>query len=132
MEQITNEEIDLKARAKSALIRGIVAAALIQVLATLLNIARTIIDYTSSYKSTPAIGVVALLLGSGLIIASMILGYGASQAAKSVWFDAAAAGVRRPPASVVARVLGLISFIGGIVVSVALLLIVGILFSVIS
>ena len=124
MEQLTVQN-ELRARSKSALIRGIVAMALDYAMLIPLNLVRIVIYPNTEWFSPESI--ITILLGVfvlcfGLEIVSLILGYRAWRMAKSIGLDARFADLRRPPASIVAHVLGLIAFIGGLIILIVLLI----------
>lgn len=125
MEQLTVQN-ELRARSKSALIRGIVAMALEYAMLVLLYpveflyVTRRLMEIPYRILLGYSIAVFAMCLA--LNIASLILGYRAWRMAKSIGLDARFAGLRRPPASVVAHVLGLIAFIGGLIILIVLLI----------
>ncbi len=131
MEQsILSDAQTLRARSKSALIRGILSAAIPSAAVVVSEIVffAMFFPYVFSGKvedSPQGVFVfVAILLAMLLVagIVMLVLGYQAWQRAKSVALDARAAAIRRPPMSIVAHILGLQSFVTGIILVVIMAL----------
>ncbi|MBR0082064.1 MAG: hypothetical protein IJP98_04940 [Clostridia bacterium] len=126
MEQ-NNMQLELQARSKKALLFGILADAIPTVLILigyfgfLFGLFGNLIANDWELETPAPVFSAMLIFFVGMLIAGvvmLVLGWMAWRRAREVGLEARAAGVRRPPVSVVAHVLGLASFICGIVLTV--------------
>ena len=129
MEQ-NNMQLELRAQSKKALLFGILADAIPTVLILigyfgfLFGLFGNLAMNDWELESPAPVFSSMLIFFGGMLIAGvvmLVLGWMAWRRAREVGLQARESGVRRPPVSVVAHVLGLVSFICGIIVTVIML-----------
>lgn len=123
MEQVTVQELTLRERSKKALILAILAEAIPAAVVLLIYFGYLIgffgVLISNDFELESAVPIVVLgfcmlvgFVGAGVVM--IVLGATAWRKARAVGLEARETGVRRPPMSVVAHVIGIVALFEGI------------------